>query len=498
MAVSDSDSRTIRYRFIRRVILILTPCLALGAWLAIAPSDRMAQPADAHYLPSLIYDEYDLTAMAQRGLNAEFGRKAGLLERPERVAYRHFSRYLASPHELEPRYFLEYPHTMLLMFRAGFWIQPKWREVPIPATLLDCDYQNIAAHDPNDEYKLETQSELRILRLFVVAARFYVSVLFVALLLLIAVLEWGYGEGTGLQGGSLLLLLPAALFFALNRYDVLPALMTGLAFAFLGRRYVVAAAIFLAIGTLIKVYPVLFAPLVLRYLWPNRRQAYRFGITYAAMGLLALWPLLMGDNLVSIVGPYRFQLMRPAEHGMILYGCVLPARLADGAIGAVFRSICLTAVMALMLATPIRDLASLLRRCGLVLLVFVGLAVFYSPQWILWFAPLLMPLATTNRRLAWGAALLDILTYVTFPGWYLVLPLYVNDVFGDLPYTIGGSTMTDAVIDQLGNALRFGRFCLIAFIGWQLARMEWRRTGTDSVSPKAHDERSRLPVPLPV
>src|SRR5262249_38709788 len=143
MSMSAPDSRARLNRHLRRVILILGPCVALGAWLKTAPSDRMAAPPDAHYLPALIYDEFDLTAMAQRGLNAEFGRKAGRFERPDRVRYSYFSHYLARPHELEPRYFLEYPHTMLLMFRAGFWIQPGWRDVPIPYMLLDCDYQNI-------------------------------------------------------------------------------------------------------------------------------------------------------------------------------------------------------------------------------------------------------------------------------------------------------------------------------------------------------------------
>src|SRR5207253_1601165 len=68
--------------------------------------------------------------------------------------------------------------------------------------------------------------------------------------------------------------------------------------------------------------------------------------------------------------------------------------------------------------------ASVLRRCGIVLVVFVNLAVFWSPQWILWFLPIVVPLA--GRRW-WPIVVtigLDLVNYLTFPirNWLWVPP----------------------------------------------------------------------------
>ena len=94
---------------------------------------------------------------------------------------------------------------------------------------------------------------------------------------LVVVLRCGYEPGGGLSSSGLLLLLPAALYFTLNRFDMLPALLTALSLACLGRRWTAASALFLAAATIVKVYPVLLAPLVLRHLLAERRGAARLG-----------------------------------------------------------------------------------------------------------------------------------------------------------------------------------------------------------------------------
>src|SRR5258706_12804576 len=159
-------------RRIRRVALVLGPCLAFGVWLAVARGDRMAPHSSRINLPSVVCEEFGLSAMALRGSNANLGRQAGAAENPKGHGA-DFSNYLSRKHELAPRYFLEYPHAALLLFRAGYWIQPGWRDVPLPSGLPDCDYHNIASHYP------KTEQEFRFLRLFVVASRFYVGVMFV-------------------------------------------------------------------------------------------------------------------------------------------------------------------------------------------------------------------------------------------------------------------------------------------------------------------------------
>ncbi len=414
----------------------------------------MAPPSDEHFLPALIYDEFDLSAMALRGWNAEHGRRAGAPQNPDNVNSAYFSRYLSWNLPLRDRYFLEYPHAALLFFRAGFWIQPGWRDARIPNGVLDCDYHNIADFHP------KTESDFEWIQPIVLAAHFYVVVMFVAFMALILVLEWGYGPETGTSRGALLLLLPATLFFAFNRFDLLPALLTALGFACLGRRRIEPAAIFFGLATLIKVYPILFVPIIARYLWPNRRDSMRFVAVYAATGLLAFAPLLAGDDWQAVFGPYQFQLTRPPEHGMVLYGVCLPLKLLDGSLGTAFRLGSLSLAIALATIFSIPDLASLLRRCALVLFVFVSLAVFYSPQWIVWFAPLLIPLVGRSPRLAWGIVALDVITYLTFPVWFWIVPGYVYDWSASFePLIVARNLGTSrhysiAVVNHLGNFLR--------------------------------------------
>ncbi len=58
------------------------------------------------------------------------------------------------------------------------------------------------------------------------------------------------------------------------------------------------------------------------------------------------------------------------------------------------------------------NLASLLRRSAVVLILFQTLLVFYSPQFILWLMPFLLPLSGRHRRLIWLVVSLDLATWV--------------------------------------------------------------------------------------
>jgi len=478
MTTSMSHDSRQRFRPLRIALLAGVPIAAWACWIALQPADRMLAPDSTLQWRSLLYDPYDVSAMAQRGMNAELHRQAGAPAMPKYVPWYSFSRLIEAPRPPKPRYFLEYPHSLLLLFRAGYWIQPDWQEFKnhpdrIPPGLPDCCYHNIAMHNP------ETENQFTIWRFFVVATRFYVSVMALAWLLLIVVLERGYGPGTELSGGSLLLLLPGAVFFTLNRFDILPALMTALAFACLGRRRIVGAGLFLGLATVLKIYPILFAPLVLRYLWPERRLALRFALAYATANLLSLAPALFGDDWRAISAPYLFQLTRTPEPGLTIYGCILPVQLAHGLTGAMVRFGALATVMLLALATPIASMSSLLRRCSLVLIVFVSLAVFYSPQWLLWFAPLLLPLLGGDRRIGKWVIALDAVTYLTFPIWFFILSDVGSEItkwFYEFP--AGGrdgasDEFLQDILTHFGSLLRLARFVCLGFMTWYIVGGEY-------------------------
>lgn len=442
---------------LRWLILLLLPVGMCAGWLAVRQPDRQAPRKWPLSLESLCYDEYDLTAMALRGLNAELGRQPGADSPPRMVPYETFSKVIEAPRPLRERYFLEYPHAALLLFRAGYWIQPGWRDAPIPPGLPDAAYHNIAAHDP------ETDAQFVVWKIFVRASAFYTGVMVAAWLALLVVIERLYP--TEWRGGSFLLVLPAAVFFTLNRYDILPALCTALSIAALARHRVGWAAVALGVGTLLKVYPVLFVPLILRYLWPLRGQAIRFAVSYLLTASFALAPLLFGADLTAVVAPFKYQFSRPPEHGLTIYGCLLPMELAHGSLGSIFRLSALAAAGLLAVATPIRDLESLLRRAAFVLAVVVSLAVFYSPQWLLWFIPWIAPLVRQDRLLRWSAIGLDLVNYATFPIWFWVLPV-VGKSMGFVDQEL------DPFLIQSGNILRLVRFALLGVLTIRLIRTE--------------------------
>jgi hypothetical protein len=446
-------------RWLRMVVLFLIPILAYAAWRQVRHPERVFAPWSPHEVVSLIYDEYDLTAMALRGWNAERGRQAGWPENPAYDDDDPFDQQLNVRSDLNERYFLEYPHAALLIFRAGFWLQPQARDLDLPPAIADADYHDLATFEPC------TPQEKSIWRCFVRATDFYAAVMFGCLLALIAVMHVGYGAETGLKNAAWWLLLPAALFFTFNRYDIVPALLTAICLACVGRRWVSVAAFFLGCAVLVKVYPILFVPLIHRYLWTRRRESIRFGAVFGATMLLAFAPMLFGADLKAIIGPYRFQLTRPPEGGMTIYGCLLPAMASEGWFGTVFRLGTLASAMGLLVLYPIESFSSLLRRCVLILMVFVSLAVFYSPQWVLWFAPLLFPLLTQDRRLSWSWVTLDLVTYMTFPIWFWILP--------HCHFTALDDETNRRILKTVGSTLRIARFVVCGGIIFQLVIAEW-------------------------
>jgi hypothetical protein len=106
-----------------------------------------------------------------------------------------------------------------------------------------------------------------------------------------------------------------------------------------------------------------------------------------------------------------------------------------------------------------------LRRCLIVLSAFVALATFWSPQWVIWFLPLVIPLAARHRWLAWVAAILDLANYIQFPIIYLLL-------WDQIPLGPKGDLLEGLVWTHLGA------WCLFA------AAMAWREL------------RPQLPTPM--
>jgi hypothetical protein len=382
----------------------LLPPLALILVIWLQPEDHMGPyPDRAPWLRRAAYDDWDWSAMVLRGLNASLGRTAGLAEEPH-PSPDEFAAALKGPgRPLAERYYLEYPQTATWLFRLPFLLHP----LRPPAALCDAHYGNVLSHQPRDDGERDLWRALRR------AVQTGMAVMVICLLLLMAVLRWGYEPGGGLSGPAWLLVLPGALYFTLNRFDVLPALLTALSLACLGRRWVIPSAAFLVAGMMVKVYPVLLAPLIVRYLWADRRAALAWVAAYGATTVALLLPTLLTADWQAVVTPVRVQLSREPM-GPTIYVNMPKALAANGWIGRGFRFGILALVALALCRNRPPDLASVLRRGTVAVIVFTALSVFYSPQWVLWFSPLLVPLARRSRLLTVLVASLDLVTYLLF------------------------------------------------------------------------------------
>jgi hypothetical protein len=424
-------------------------------WLQ--PSDHLGYDFDqASWLDRLLYDDFDVTAYALRGLNAHAGHTPGLDTEPADD----LDAALADPDwPSHADYYLEYPSATLMLFRLGW----DWQPEPVaPAAVYDAHYHQIVHHLPRDE------DERRLWTQFRRAGQTYLALMAVCCAALMVVLLLGYEPGGTLAGGAFLMALPAALYFGVNRFDVLPALLTACSLACLGRRWLVASAILLAAATMLKVYPVLLAPLVLRYLWPERRVALAWAAVFAATAGVIVGPPLLLWGWKAVWAPYRYQLTREGFSPRI-YDYILPRVLGENDwLGQAFRLCTLALTLGLLLMRRPADLSSLLRRGAILLIVFVTLPVFYSPQWILWLLPLLAPLTRRHRSVLILAVALDFITYLTFP--------VIMEILGQdsrfLPESL--RTSLQVVRPLLLGVVSYCRFVALGLLVLALARAERR------------------------
>jgi hypothetical protein len=386
------------------VLPFLIPPLYLAVILWLQPGDRMGPPEGNDWLGQLLYDDWDESAMALRGLNGYLGRMAGDPEEPNEEDLAKFDDTLNDANRpLRSRYFLEYPHASLLVFELGY----VWQSVETPpAAVLDGSYRNLVRHRPRNGV------EARIWRQMRWAGRTYLLLMTVCQLGLMTVLYTSCGRWAGVLW---LTVLPAALYFALNRFDIVPVLLTAVSLAFFSRRWWIVSAVFLGGATAFKVYPVLLAPLLVRYLWDRRAAALVWPTVFTiTLGVFLLPPLLV-SGWDAFWAPYQFQLNRQPFPPTI-YGYILPNRLEGQDWWA--KGLRLGGILFTVGAVCLRKPAGwhgLLRRGALVLIALLLLAVIYSPQWILWLSPLLVPLAKSDWKVGGLIVALDLVTYVTFP-----------------------------------------------------------------------------------
>jgi hypothetical protein len=374
-----------------------------------SPDAPAAKPSIPFTLKWLVYDESDLTAFALRGANFADGRFPGRTDEPEFRSPDDFARSLrADGATRSERFYFEYPLPTLFYFHLPYAFEGPPR---LPSAVGDAHQYGVGQHIPRNV------DERRAFRPLRIATGVYVTCSLFALWALAAILTRGDRPGTGVGGPNpvWLLALPGAVYFALNRFDIVPTLATALAFFCLGRDRRAWAGAWLGMGVLLKIYPVLFVPIVLRSLGVRGGMSFISG--FAAVVIGGFGAAAVSTDWTSLTGPFRVQFGRPLEEGWTLYGKLLPVWLGETGWA---RFAILGVVTGLLTLRKPSDRDDILARCGIVLVAFNLLAVFWSPQWLLWFLPLVVPLARSDRRILSVAVAVDLINYVSFPLIFII------------------------------------------------------------------------------
>lgn len=222
------------------------------------------------------------------------------------------------------------------------------------------------------------------------------------------------------RGVAYLLLLPASLFFAHQRYDIVPALFCLLALEGAEKKKYCQSAFWLALGAFSKWYPLLLAPLFLKHhLERERRFPFRPLAVFVAVSLALAALTVLHSGWEALWSPLAGHLRRGYNQESLFYHLSLGTEAAFGAdlssrAGyAIFLALQLVAVPLCFLRS-VADTRRLVQGACLVLLSFLLFAKFYSPQWILWLLPWLV-LAAGSKRDVLLLVAFDLVTYLYFP-----------------------------------------------------------------------------------
>jgi hypothetical protein len=222
------------------------------------------------------------------------------------------------------------------------------------------------------------------------------------------------------QDRAFLLLLPASLYFAFNRFDILPSFLVLLSFYYLKRGSSVVTGIVLGIATLTKWYPALLFPVFLLYAFHlTRRLDWKMLLAYGLACLAILAPTFLTGGLPAVLEPYLAQGGRSLES--ISLAALTYQALAVWLGSNLNASVLITIFTALQfIASPL----SLLKRIDsvekvlhwsiVIIGTFILFSRIYSPQWLLWLMPLLILAADRLSDVVW-IVLFDVATYLTFP-----------------------------------------------------------------------------------
>lgn len=212
-------------------------------------------------------------------------------------------------------------------------------------------------------------------------------------------------------------LLPSAVYYSLNRFDILPVVLVLLSlYWFKNDRHRLAGASFGA-AVAAKFYPILLVPLF----WQLFKRQKLSPLEFIIYGLVPWLSLSLATALVggheALWSPYVLQISRWYEPGNIWF---LLTGLWPQA-GDLIRILTSVGQVTVLVIWGIKSYLTRLpwraeinfKLASLTLLAFVFFNHFYSNQWWLWFLPWLALVFPVNLVYLLGAS--DLVNYLEFP-----------------------------------------------------------------------------------
>lgn len=261
-----------------------------------------------------------------------------------------------------------------------------------------------------------------------------------------------------------LLLLPASLYFTFNRFDIVPVGIVLASLVLTHRRRFGWAIALLAVGFFIKWYTVLLIPIILLYadsqMVREQYDRWRWRMLALATGVILIpSAILLGLTGYLSVFPYAYHMSRGVEYGTVLvpYLAQVFRILSESGEGILMRMVSfilfsgqigLPLILFLngrALRRRVTTMHDVIRWMSCIIILFLLLAKFYSPQFFLWIAPLLI-ITARDRKDIWLIVAMDLIHYLTFPvifdvlGWasspYAALALVRSLLYGIILYRL--------------------------------------------------------------
>ncbi len=247
-----------------------------------------------------------------------------------------------------------------------------------------------------------------------------------------------------------LLALPSFLYFTINRFDIFPALLIQLGILLLVKKKFSWAFLLLSFSFLAKGYAmVLFPIFFVYYLSHNNLKIKNYFnnkpfILFTLPVVISVAGLIIWAGFENALFPYIFQSGRNFAYGSI-YGTFIALNwdyfpnvfwrwfMSIGSKIFGFLQLFLPLIIFIgykKFKTFIKSPTDVIRWSLLVLMLYIFLSPYYSPQWFVWLLPLFI-LIPLNKKEIWSIIVFDLLNFLFFPliyGFFSVNSLIFNGV----------------------------------------------------------------------